>query len=104
MSNDDEIPDKEFLNAIAELETSPYDGQRNAHEIWQEWSAGGEISLKGHPSSSESFRAVHTLLHVLWDFNEKHNAEDVLLEWIDANDWADDFEAFLMAHYEKAND
>jgi hypothetical protein len=77
------------------------DDDRYASEIWEEWSAGGAIVPKNHPLSHEPFHAVHTLLHVLWEFNEKYNAENLLLDWIDENGWTGEFEAFLKAHYEK---
>jgi hypothetical protein len=79
-------------------------GTRSAREIWEQWSSGGAIVPKNHPLSNETFHAAHTLLHVLWDFNARHNAEYVLLDWIEANGWTNEFEAFLAEHYYNAND
>lgn len=79
-------------------------GARSARDIWEHWSSGGAIVPKNHPLSDVPFHAVHALLHVLWDFTAKHNAEHVLLDWIDANGWTNEFEVFLAEHYFNAND
>lgn len=102
--------DDAFMNEVENMDKCHYvesdedesnEDERYASEVWEEWSAGGAIVPKNHPLSHEPFHAVHTLLHVLWEFNEKYNAENLLLDWIDENGWAGEFEAFLKAHYEK---
>ena len=71
----------------------------SAHEIWEEWGQGGAIVPINHPLSSVPFHAVHTLLHVLWDFHTEYNAENVRLDWIDENDLAEEFGDFLAKNY-----
>lgn len=81
---------KETTTMIQEDEK---DEDKTANIIWQEWSEGGVIYRENLPA--------HTLLHVLWDFNTKYNAENVLLDWLDENGWAEEFEEFLKMNYGK---
>ena len=77
---------------------------RSAKAIWEEWSCGGAIIPKDHPCSASPFHAIHTLLHVLWDFHMDYNTENVLLDWIDENGMTEEFGAFLEENYHKATD